>query len=99
MVGEVDKLTISTDGTGIPHYTNVRLSHLLHLFKALGFDKVVIFDEGCRTGNMYKTSERASAEAEEAVASGDLKLSRGESGGKRTRRRTRRRSRRFHKKS
>jgi hypothetical protein len=99
MVGEVDKLTISTDGTGIPHYTNVRLSHLLHLFKALGFDKVVIFDEGCRTGNMYKTSERASAEAEEALASGDRKLSRGESGGRRTRRRTRRRSRRFHKKS
>jgi len=98
--GEVDKLTISTDGTGIPHYTNVRLSHLLHLFKSLGFDKVVIFDEGCRTGNMYETSGRASAEREEAEASGDRKALRGESGGKRTKRIKRtRRSRRFHKKS
>ena len=95
--GEVDNLTISTDGTGIPHYTNVRLSHLLQLFNALGFEKVVIFDEGCRTGNMYETSGRASAELEEAVASGDRKPPRGE-GGKRTRRR-RRRSRRSQNKS
>lgn len=93
--GEVDKLTISTDGTGIPHYTNVRLSHLLRLFNALGFDKVVIFDEGCRTGNMYETSGRVSEEVEEAEESGDRKPPRG---GRRTRRR-RRRSRRSHKKS
>ena len=87
--GEVDRLTVSTQGTGIPHYTNVRLTHLLDLFEKLGFDKVVLFDEGCRTGNMYDTSGRAEAEKEAAE----------ELGGRRTKRRRTRRSRRSHKKS
>lgn len=90
LIGEVDRLTTSTAGTGITHYTNVRLTHLLGLFEKLGFDKVVFFDEGCRTGNMYTTSSRDGTE--KAAAEADY-------GGKRTKRRTRRRSRRFHKKS
>jgi len=96
-IGE-DKLSISTNGTGIPHYNNVRLSHLLILFSKLGFDKVVVFDEGCRTGNLYETSSRAQAEYAEAAAEGTLRRrgKKGDYGGRRTRRR---RSRRSHKKS
>lgn len=90
--GVVDNLTILPDVTGIPHYTNVRLFHLLQLFEKLGFQRVVLFDEGCRTGDMFETSSRASEEAEEA----DLQPPRG-TGGKRTRRK--RRLRKSHKKS
>ena len=93
LIGEVDNLTTSTAGTGIPHYTNVRLTHLLGLFEKLGFNKVVLFDEGCRTGNMYTTSSRAGTEKAAVVADYGGKRT------KRTKRRTRRRSRRFHKKS
>lgn len=91
MIAETDRLTTTTAGTGIPHYTNVRLTHLLSLFEKLGFQKVVLFDEGCRTGNMYDTSGRAADESLAAEESG---------GGRTKRRRTRRRrSRRSHKKS
>ena len=90
--GVVDNLTILPHITGIPHYTNVRLFHLLELFEKLGFQRVVLFDEGCRTGDMFETSSRASEEAEEA----DLQPPRG-TGGKRTRRK--RRLRKSHKKS
>jgi hypothetical protein len=98
--GEEDQLTISTNGTGIPHYNHVRLSHLLILFQKLGFEKVVVFDEGCRTGDMFSTSGRAQEEYAEAASEGTLRrpMKKGDYGGRRTRRH-RRRSRRFHKKS
>ena len=110
--GEIDRLTTSVNGTGIPHYNNVRLSHLLTLFQTLGFERVVVFDEGCRTGDMFVSSGRGEQETAAAEEEGTLTgrtidpnvirgEKRGDYGGRRTRRtkRTRRRSRRFHKKS
>jgi hypothetical protein len=100
------KIEISTAGTNIPHYTNVRLSHLRKLFEILGFTNLVNFDDGCRIDNPVVASFRSEEEAEARDFEEGKLTPRWKSGegGKRTRRKfrkqtKRKRSRRFHKKS